>query len=360
METHDGRVGQGRHRRPVSLKVLVLFAAASVVAGACSTGTSPAASGSLPASPGSPTGTASKSPAGAPSCEPANPDAGMQTSPSFAAGAAAPALLVLADCVDGGIGLWRLDAAGIWTTAGPAPDGQAIARDGDTFTILRPGSLETRTASQPAVTAGTVPLKWPSAVPSAPMRAVDQSPAGKTAIVFADGNGETYSIASADGTVTPLQGAPESSFTPLVGWIDADRLLVLSDGTDATSRIVVMSTGLSQTIPTLIGVRWFALSGDRSTVAIALDSGIYVSPVSALLGGAQPTWIGSVAASQKVLDLVLDRTGANLAALVNATKDDGMPVNTRELGYTKTSSGWKWTYDGPVPFTKALGQAWLG
>jgi hypothetical protein len=271
-------------------------------------------------------------------------------------------LLVLADCVNGGIGLWRLDAVGRWTIVGPLPDGLALARDDNAFTILRSGWLETRTASQPAVTARTVPLKWPGAVPSAPMRAVDRSPAGPTAIVFADGHGETYSIASPDGTVTPLQAAPVSSFTPLVGWIDADRLLALSDGTDATSRIVVLtaSTGKSQTIPTLIGVRWFALSGDRSTVAIVLDSGIYVSQVSALLSGAQPTWIGSVGASQKLLNLVLDRTGASLAALVSATKDDGTPVNTRELGYTMTSSGWKWTYDGPVPFTKALSQAWLG
>jgi hypothetical protein len=40
--------------------------------------------------------------------------------------------------------------------------------------------------------------------------------------------------------------------------------------------------------------------------------------------------------------------------------DDGTSVNTRELGYTKSDSGWTWTYDGPAPFTRALGQVWLG
>jgi hypothetical protein len=188
------------------------------------------------------------------------------------------------------------------------------------------------------------------------------SPSGSTAIVAADEQSESYWVVSGDGHVTQLEAAPQSSFTPLVAWIDADRFLTLSEGTDATSRIVVVdpSRNSSQTIPTPIGVRRFALSLDRSSVAVALDSGIYVCPVSALLNGAQQAWVGSVSASQEVLDVTMDQTGAHLAVLVGSMAADGTAESIRELGYTKDGSGWTWTYDALAPFTRALGQIWLG
>jgi hypothetical protein len=293
---------------------------------------------------------------------PADHSAGVQASASTAAGAEAPTLLVLADCVDGGIGLWKLESTGNWQTVDSLPDGQAIARDDTALTIARTGSLETRTLTAPAATTASVTLKWPGAASSAPIRAISRSSSGSTAIVTSDERSQAYPTVSADGTVTPLRGAPGSSFAPPVAWIDADRLLALGEGTDASSRLVVLgsSTGISQTISTLTGVRWFALSGDRSIATVALDSGIYVTQVSVLLNGDQPVFVGSLGSSQKVLQLALDQSGTRLAALVSTTMDDGTSVNTRELGYTKSHSGWTWTYDGPAPFTRALGQVWLG
>ena len=305
--------------------------------------------------------TASSSPSGVP-CAPSSSSAGSYASASTAAGADAPALLVLAACEDGTPRLWSLDAKGGWTTLGSIPGGQAIARDDATITIARSGSLETRSVARPGATVATLALKWPGSVPSSPIRAIDSSPSGSTAIVSADEHGQTYSIVSPDGSVNPLAGAPESSFSPLVDWIDANRALALSEGTDATSRIVVLTpqTGGSEAISTLLGVRWLALSGDRSTAAIALDAGIYVSPVSGLLNGEQPAWVGSLGPSQSVLVLVVDQTGDHLAALVTSTRADGTSDNIREIGFSKTNSGWTRTYDAPVPFATALGQVWLG
>ena len=296
------------------------------------------------------------------SCVPSSSSAGSYASASTAAGADAPALLVLAACEDGTPRLWSLDAKGGWTTLGSIPGGEAIARDDATITIARSGSLETRSVARPGATLATLVLKWPGSVPTAPIRAIDSSPSGSTAIVTADEHGQTYSIASPDGIVNPLTGAPESSFAPLFDWIDANRALALSEGTDATSRIVVLTpqTGGSEAISTLLGVRWLALSRDRSTVAVALDAGIYVSPVSALLNGEQPAWVGSLGPSQSVLDLVVDQTGDHLAALVTSTRADGTSDNIRELSFSKTNSGWTRTYDAPVPFATALGQVWLG
>jgi hypothetical protein len=352
MQPSDGHQNKPRGlQRRLSLRLFAGIAAIAVAFGGCSQG-----AGITPGPSGAAVGSPSVS------CKPADPAAGTYASPSLATGAEAPSLLVLADCADGSTALWRLDAAGAWTSVGPVTGGRAIARDEAGITIARTDSLETRSASKPGTSSGTVALKWPASAPTAPIRSIDRSPSGATAIVVADEHGQTYAIASADGAVSPIRGAPGVSFAQRVGWLDNDRLLTLSDGTDATSRIVVLNvaTGTSETIATMIGVRWFALSQDRSTVAMALDGGIYVSQVAALLAGNQPAWLASVGPLQTILDLAVDATGTHLAVLVATTNDDGTASNTRELGYVKNAAGWSWTYDAPVPFDRALGQVWLG
>jgi hypothetical protein len=274
----------------------------------------------------------------------------------------APTLIVLADGVNGGEGLWKLGADGTWTTIGPIADGQAIARDGSIITIARAGTLETRSVTTPGQTATTLPLKWTGFAPSAPIVAVDRSITGSTALVAAGSQTLSYAIAGADGTAIAMQGAPTESFTPLVGWLDADRVVVLSQGNDETSRIVVvnLSKQSSATIKTLSGVRYFALSGDRASVAAATDSGVYLGQVSAWLGGTQPAQIVALGPSQVVWDLCLDQAGTQLAMLSGSVADDGTVSDIHELGYTRTSSGWDKTFDAAVPFTKSLGQAWNG
>jgi precorrin-6B methylase 2 len=359
VNTYGGRGGQWGHRRRLDAqKLLLSLAVASLAAGACgasSTGSPPSASASASTS-----ATASARPSG--SCKPADPSTGIRTSPSIAAGAEAPALLVLADCVEGGLGLWKLDGTGAWTALGRVADGQAIARDGDVITIAHPGSLETRSVAKPGETTGSVPLKWSGSAPSAPIVAIDRSPSGSTALVAADAKSQTYAVAAGDGSASQLQGAPTDSFTPLVGWIDSARVLALSQGTDDTSRIVVVNASQpnTDTLAALTDIRWFALSQDRLTVAMAKESGIYLGSVSALIGGAEPARIASVDPGRGVWNLVLDETGTHLAMLSGTVAADGTMENIREIGYTKTSSGWAWTYDSPVPFTRALGQVWLG
>jgi hypothetical protein len=271
-------------------------------------------------------------------------------------------LLVLADCVNGGVGLWEFDASGQWTVLGPIGDGRAIARDGDVITIAHAAALEMRPVSSPAGAADTVALNWSGSAPSAPIVAIDRSPNGSTAIVAADGEGQTYGVAAPDGTVSRLQGAPTWPFTPLVGWIDADRLLVLNQGTDNVSRVAVVNSSdhSTQTLNALIDVRWFAISGDRTTVAAARESGIYVGQVTAWLAGEHPAQILPLNRMQIVWDLALDRTGTHVAMLSGTEAADGAVVDIRELGYAKSRSGWELTCDAGVPFTRVLGQVWLG
>ena len=339
-------------------KMLAGLVAMSLAVGACSPD-SPASSGNKSALP---SGTPSASPTGTPTCGPNDSSAATRAFPSTAAAAEAPALLVLGDCVDGGIGLWRLDATGKWTSVGPVADGLAIARDADVITIARGGSLETRSASKPGETVETVPLKWSGSAPGAPIVAIDRSPSGSTAIVAADEQGQTYAIASADGTVSRLEGAPNWSFTPLVGWIDADHVLVLNQGADNTSRFFVVnsSDGSTETLGSVTDVRWFALSQDRLTVAVSKDAAVYIGHISALRGGDQPAEIGRLDPRQVAWDLALDQTGTHLAMLSGTEAADGAVEDIREVGYTLLPSGWARSYDAPVPFTKALGQVWLG
>ncbi len=341
-----------------SKKMLAGLVAMALAVVACSPDSS-ASSGNKSAFP---SGTPPASPTGTPTCGPNDSSPDTRASLSTVATAEAPALLVLGDCVDGGIGLWRLDATGKWTSVGPAADGLAIARDADLITIARAGSLETRSVSKPGETVGTVPLNWSGAAPGAPIVAIDRSPSGSTAIVAADEQSQTYAVASTDGTVSRLEGAPDWSFTPLVGWIDADHVLVLNQGADSTSRLFVVDSfdRSTETLGSVTDVRWFALSQDRLSVAVSKDTAVYVGRVSALRGGEQPAEIGQLDPRQVAWNLALDQTGTHLAMLSGTEAADGALENIRELGYTLLASGWARTYDAPVPFTKALGQVWLG
>jgi hypothetical protein len=185
---------------------------------------------------------------------------------------------------------------------------------------------------------------------------------GSTALVAADAQGQTYAVASSDGTVSRLEGAPNWSFTPLVGWIDSDRVLVLTQGVDNTSRLLIVNSSerSTETVGSVTDVRWFALSQDRLTVAVSKEASIYLGHVSALRAGEEPTEIGKLDPHQVAWDLSLDQTGTHLAMLSGTEAADGAVENIHEVGYTLLASGWARTYDAPVPFTKALGQIWFG
>jgi hypothetical protein len=272
-----------------------------------------------------------------------------------------PALLVLADGIEGGTGLWSLDASGQWKSLEAIADGRAIARDGNVITIAHAASLETRSVSEPETAGTTVPLTWTSAKPSAPIVAVDRSIMGSTAIAAAEGQSMTYGIASPEGTVIPLQGAPDDSLTPLVTWLDAHQILVLTNGKEQVSRIVALNvskrTGV--TIQKLTGVRWFAVSADLKTIAAATESGIFTGPVAYWLSGGEPAQSIALDASQVVWALALNQDGTQLAMLSGTVASDGSVSNVSELGYEKVGSTWTRTFNKPVPFTQCLGQVWV-
>ena len=272
-----------------------------------------------------------------------------------------PQLLALGSAADGEVGLWKLGASRAWQKVEAIPDARAIARNGAFVSIAHPTSLETRPIGALDKTGAGVALTWTVTTPSAPIVAIDRSIMGSTAIAASDEGGLTYGIASPDGAVIQLQGAPADSFTPLVAWLDQDQILVLSTGKDQASRLVAVNVSkrTSVTVQRLTGVRWFALSWDYKTVAAATGSGVYLGGASTWLGGGSPTQIIALGESQIVWQLALNQHGTQLAMLSGTLAVDGTVTGIRELGYTKTGASWSKTYDQPVPFTTCLGQVWI-
>jgi hypothetical protein len=156
--------------------------------------------------------------------------------------------------------------------------------------------------------------------------------------------------------------APVESLTPLVGWLDDDRILVISQGTQNISQLVAVnvSKGNTQTVKQLSGVRWFGLSQDRATVVAATESAVYLGPVADWLAGKQPAKILDLGETQVIWNLVLDQTGTRLAMLSGTEAEDGTVSQIHELGYVPAGTAWVKTYDQAVPFTRCLGQAWAG
>jgi hypothetical protein len=273
----------------------------------------------------------------------------------------APVLLALADGVQGGVGLWTLDASGEWQTLEPLADGRAVARNGNVITIAHPSSLETRSVSRPDTAASMVQLTWTGGPPDAPIVAVDRSIMGSTAIVAADEDSLVYGVATPDGTVIPLQGAPANSFAPLVSWSDADSVLLLVYDKNAVSRLAVLNVSKrASATATLLGVRAFGLSLDRQVIVAATESGVFLGQVSVWFAGGRPLQIIALDPAQVVWQLVLDEEGTHLAMLSGTVAEDGSVSNVRELGYAKMGSAWVKTFDKPVPFTHCLGQVWFG
>jgi hypothetical protein len=282
------------------------------------------------------------------------------SSASTAAGGT-PQLLALGRAADGEVGLWKLGASRAWQRIETIPDARAIARNGALVTVAHPTALETRPIGALDKTGTRVALTWTVTTPSAPIVAIDRSIMGSTAVAASDEEGLSYGIASPDGVVIALQGAPAESFTPLVAWLDQDQILVLSTGKDQASRLLAVNVSkrTSVTVQRLTGVRWFALSWDYKTVAAATGSGIYLGAASTWLGGGTPTQIIALGESQVVWQLALNQHGTQLAMLSGTLAADGAVSGIRELGYTKTGTSWSKTYDQPVPFTTCLGQVWI-
>jgi hypothetical protein len=330
--------------RPVR-RWMLLFMAVSVTVTGCSLTTR---SGDAPSSP-----------------EPSASAATSATAASSAtAGPAGPAsdLLVLADGVQGSAGLWIYDESTGWTAVAPLAGATALGRDGDDLTLALGGSLEVRKVSSSGQAGTRLQVSWPAQESAGSVVAASRSPTGRTAIVRVDANEPTFFVVSADGSVSLLSPAPASAFSPLVAWIDADRLVALSTDAEQISRLAVIDTaGHSlSTLHALGGVRVFAVSPDRGSLAAATESAVYVAPVSDWIGGAAPAKGLTLGSSEIVWDLALDAGGSHLAMFSGTESEDGNVTDVHEIGYARTGSSWQKIFDAPVPFTHASGQVWLG
>lgn len=274
---------------------------------------------------------------------------------------ASPRLVVLADGVDGGNGLWSLDANGKWLALAATPGATALGEAAGGIAIATGHDIDMRPFSD-LTHAGTITsLKWSAAAPAAPVVAIDGSPSGKLAIATADEHTLAYGVAGADGTVTTMAPAPTQSFTPLVAWLDETSLLVLTMDKLQTSRLAVAKLGDPELMPSasVIGATTFAVSADGQVVAVSTENAVYAAPIGTFLGGSQPEQVAALSASQVVWAISLDATGTQLFILSGTEAADGTVGSFHEIGYSKTGSTWAKTFDVAAPFGKAIGQASL-
>lgn len=324
---------------------------ALVGTGCASPSTSPAGSSPAPSLGGS---AAASSPAGSSFGDSV---AGGSLDPSVPSAS----VIVLADGVRGGIGLWRFHAPDKWMAVGATPGATAIAPTPDGVVLVAGRNVELRNSADLTRTAATISLEWPDAASSELVVALDRAPGGRLALVASDGSNADYAVATTSGTVTVLQPAPTQSFTPLIAWLDDTRLLVLSTDKQQVSRLAVIDTAAATMTPinTIGGIDSFAVSADRMTLVAATEGDIFVAPVSEWIAGAQPQKIASVGASSVIWGLALDKNGARLAMLSGTESADGRVGNIREVGYAKDGSTWSQSFDAAAPITTAKGQAWV-
>ena len=294
----------------------------------------------------------------------ASPSVSPSTTPSITQTPTAPAtpqLLVLADGIQGGKGLWSLDSAGKWSVVASAPNATALGRTNDGIAIASTHQLDVRAASNLSGAGHLTTLKWSAAAPAAPVVSLDGSPAGKLAIATADEHTLAYGLAAADGTVTTMSPAPTQSFTPLVAWLDETRLLVLTMDNRQDSRLALVKLG-SQAVATsssVLGATVFAVSGDRQSVAVATENAVYAGSVATFLSGSQPEQVATLTGAQVVWAISLNSAGTEVFMLSGTAAADGTLTSFHELEYSRQGSSWTKVMDSPAPFATAVSQVCL-
>lgn len=270
-------------------------------------------------------------------------------------------LIIMADGVQGGSGLWRFQRPAKWTAAVPTPGATAVGRTGDGVVVVAGKSVEMRSGSDLMHATATINLHWSGVAPAAPIVSVDRAPGGKLALALSDGTSATYAVASADGAVTALAPAPAQSFTPLVACLDDTRLLVLSTDNLQVSRLAVIDTaaGTIAPIKTIGGISSFALSADRTTLVAATAGDLFVAAVSDWIGGVQPRRLAGVGSATVIWGLALDNDGTGVAMLSGTVAEDGRVGDVHEIGYENDGSSWSKSFDVPAPMTGARGQVWV-
>ena len=270
-------------------------------------------------------------------------------------------LVVLADGPSGGRGLWSLGPDSQWASQGNTPAGTAIGRTAGGLALVTGAGVEVRKGPDLSKPGSFTTIRWAGTKPTAPIVGVDYSSAGKAALVMADDSTLSYGVAGSDGTIAALTPAPAQSFSPLVAWLDEDRLLVLSTDNRQVSRMAVIyvAAHTMKAAEALSGVRVFAASVDGKTLAAATEGAAYVAPFEAFTGSRSPDPIVTLADRQVVWGLALDGTGSRLFMLSGSIGGSGSIGDVHELVYARQGSGWQKVLDSAVPFGRAVGQVYL-
>jgi hypothetical protein len=302
--------------------------------------------------------TAGSTPSAADSVSPA--PRGSESPAASAPSSSTARLIVLADGVAGGMGLWSFDGSN-WTVVGPTPGAAAMASTTGGLVVATGHDVDVRPASALGQPGTRMTIHWPTNAPTAPIAGLAASPTGKIALVTSDDRRLDYAVAGTDGAATSLKNAPTQTFTPIVAWLDETRILVLATDNLQISRLAVLDTvggGLDIAKGTS-GIRVFGLSGNRATVAAATDSSVYAGSLASFQGSGSPEVVSSLSPGQVVWALAMDAMGTHLFMLSGTMSPDGTVGSVHELGYARLGSTWTRVVDSPVPFNRGLGQACL-
>jgi hypothetical protein len=250
------------------------------------------------------------------------------------------------------------DARSGWTKRADVPAATAIAAGQTSVLLANASSIEVRPWPDLSRVERSIALEWqPGTAPA--VAAVSASPAGALAFALSLDGRVGFATATSAGVASTIDIPDAQPFTPLVAWMDDARRMVLRTDARQISRLAVTTgPGDYESVAGVEGVRWFAVSADGSTVALATEDTLYVGAVDAVLAGTPPAKLATVAPGSVAWDLALDRSGSRFAFLTGAVAQDGTVSSATEVIYSRRNGAWSKVDEVAAPPGGTLGQAW--
>ena len=270
-------------------------------------------------------------------------------------------LLALGGPAGGPYSLWLWDTGSGWSEMAEAGTASAVGRDGQGLLLAGRDGVEVRTLGNPAAPGGDGAQEWHLQPLGAQVGSVSRSPLGRLAVVTVGDSGTTYLVEGSSGRPQPLTPAPEQPFSPIVGWLEGEQLLVLTVDAQLVPHLAAVdpASGNEKMLMSVTGARTFCVSPDYGTVAVATEDAVYIA--------AAPVWLADeplqraldIPAGHVVWGLALATGGSQLAMLVGHVEGDGRVSEVRDVIYRKTTSGWTEAAESKVPFEQGAAQVWL-
>jgi hypothetical protein len=270
-------------------------------------------------------------------------------------------LLALGGRTGGPYSLWLWDTGSGWDEMADAGTATAIGRDGQDLFLAGQDGVEVTALSEFLAAAGNGTQEWHLQALGAQVGSVSRSPQGRVAVVTVGDSGATYLLEDGSGQPQPLTPAPRQAFSPVVGWIEGEQLLVLTVDAQLVPHLgVVDPASATETMLTSVtGVRVFCVSPDYGTVAVATEDAVYVAAVPVWLADEPLERAFDIPAGHVAWGLALDTSGRRLAMLVGRVEADGSISEVRDVLYSRTASSWTKAAEFGLPFEAAAGQLWL-